>query len=248
MARTSRIVIPNLPHHIIQQGNDRQPIFRDEEDYQVFHAWMREAARQFKVAIHAYVLMGNHLHLLATPSDAQGLARMMQLLGRFYVPYFNRKYDRTGTLWQGRFKTSVIESDPYFLSCSRHIEMLPVREGVVPHPADYKWSSYLHHVGDKPDSLIADHPLYWALGNTPFEREAAYKQFMQQPIPQDEVNSLGLTVGKGWTLGSEQFQIQLEKKINRRVRPGKRGRPAKMTSDSVPPSSSDGASQNKKNI
>ncbi len=231
MARTSRIVVPNLPHHIIQQGNDRQPIFRDDEDCQLFLGWMREASRQFKVAIHAYALMGNHLHLLATPSDAQGLARMMQLLGRFYVPYFNRKYDRTGTLWQGRFKTSVIESDQFFLACTRYIEMNPVRAGLVAHPAEYKWTSYAHHVGDKPDSLIADHPLYWALGNTPFEREAAYKHFMQQPAAQEEIESLRQAVMKGRALGSEQFQIQLEKRMNRRVRPGKRGRPAKSLVD-----------------
>lgn len=231
MARTSRVVIPNLPHHIIQQGNDLQPIFRDESDLLAFHGWMREAARQFKVAIHAYVLMGNHLHLLATPSDALGLARMMQWLGRFYVPYFNRKYERTGTLWQGRFKTSVIESEQYFLSCSRYIETNPVREGLVSHPGEYKWSSYAHHIGDKPDSLIADHPIYWGLGNTPFEREATYKQYVQQPAPQEEIESLGQAVKKGWALGSEQFQIQLEKRTNRRVRQGKRGRPAKKTPD-----------------
>jgi putative transposase len=228
MARTSRIVIPTLPHHIIQRGNDRQQIFRDEEDFQVFLGWMREASKQFKVAIHAYVLMGNHLHLLATPSDVEGLARMMQWVGRFYVPYFNRKYDRTGTLWQGRFKTSIIESERYFLICSRYIEMNPVRAGLVTKPSDYKWSSYAHHIGDKTDTLIADHPLYWALGNTPFEREVAYKQFVEQPVTKEEAESLGQAVTKGRVLGSEQFKIQLEKRTNRRVRPGKRGRPSKL--------------------
>ena len=180
------------------------------------------------MAIHAYVLMGNHFHLLATPSDALGLGRMMQWIGRFYVPFFNRKYERTGTLWQGRFKTSIIDSERYFLICSRYIEMNPVRVGLVPQPSVYRWSSYAHHVGDRPDGLIADHPLYWAMGNTPFEREAAYKQFMAQPIVQAEVDELNQAVLKGWALGSDAFKKQLEKQSRRRVGPGKRGRPPKQ--------------------
>lgn len=229
MARTSRLVIPNQPHHIVQRGNDRQQIFHDADDYLAFLVWLREASRQFKVAIHAYVLMGSQLHLLVTPSDAQGLGRMMQWIGRFYVPYFNRKYDRTGTLWQGRFKTSIIESEQYFLLCSRYIEMAPVSAGLALDPSGYRWSSYAHHVGDKPDSLIADHPLYWALGNTPFEREAAYKQLMAQAVTQDEVGNLNHAVLKGLVLGSEQFKIALERRVNRRVRPAKRGRPSKRS-------------------
>ncbi|MEA5098019.1 MAG: transposase [Burkholderiaceae bacterium] len=227
MARTSRLVISNQPHHVMQRGNDRQPIFHDAADYQAFLGWLCEASRQFKVAIHAYVLMGNHLHLLATPSDESGLARMMQWVGRYYVPYFNRKYGRTGTLWQGRFKTSIIESEQYFLLCSRYIEMNPVRAGLVSAPAEYPWSSYAHHIGDKSDSLISDHSLYWALGNTPFEREAAYKALMAQALSVEEEATLKQAVQKGLVLGSEQFKIALEKRTNRRVRPGKRGRPMK---------------------
>jgi len=228
MARISRLVIPNQPHHIIQRGNDRQLIFRDADDYDTFLGWMREASRQFKVAVHAYVLMGNHLHLLASPSDTQGLARMMQWVGRFYVPYFNRKYERTGTLWQGRFKTSVIESEQYFMLCSRYIEMNPVRAGIAAHPGGYMWSSYAHHVGDKSDPLIVGHPLYWALGNTPFEREAAYRQWMTQSMALEDVDKLRQAIQKGRALGSEQFQIGLESRTNRRVRPAKRGRPFKQ--------------------
>ncbi len=228
MARTSRLVVPNQLHHIIQRGNDKQMIFHDADDYLAFLDWMRAASVQFKVAVHAYVLMSNHLHLLVTPSDEQGLGRMMQWLGRFYVPYFNRKYDRTGTLWQGRFKTSVIESERYFLLCSRYIETSPVRAGLVPHPSGYSWSSYAHHVGDKTDSLIVDHPLYWALGNTPFEREAAYKQLMAQAVTPEEVDGLHQAVLKGQVLGSESFKINLEKRTNRLIRPAKRGRPFKQ--------------------
>ncbi|MBS1187662.1 MAG: transposase [Burkholderiaceae bacterium] len=228
MARTARLVIPNMPHHIIQSGNDRQSIFRDDADYLAFQAWLKDAARQFRVALHAYVLLPNQVHLLATPVDETGLARMMQWVGRYYVPYFNQKYSRSGTLWQGRFKTSVIESEQYFLPCSRYIEMKPVRTGLAANPADYRWSSFAHHVGDRPDSMITDHPLYWGMGNTPFEREAAYKAWILQPVPDGELDALSSAVAKGWALGSDEFKIALERRTSRRVRPGKKGRPRKQ--------------------
>ncbi|MBS1170871.1 MAG: transposase [Burkholderiaceae bacterium] len=236
MARTARLVIPNMPHHIIQSGNDRQSIFRDDADYQAFLAWLRDAARQFRVALHAYVLLPNQVHFLATPVDETGLARMMQWIGRYYVPYFNLKYSRTGTLWQGRFRTSVIESEQYFLPCCRYIEMNPVREGLVAHPADYRWSSFAHHVGDRSDSMVTDHPLYWAMGNTPFEREAAYKAWILQAVSDDEIDALSRAVAKGWTLGSDEFKIALEKRTSRRVRPGKKGRPRKRVDSPSPES------------
>jgi putative transposase len=227
MARLPRLVIPHQPHHVIQRGNDRQLIFRDINDYVVFLDWLREAAKQFKVAVHAYVLMPNHVHLLVTPSDETGLGRMMQWVGRYYVPYFNYKYGRVGTLWQGRYKATVIDSERYFMICSRYIELNPVRAGMVASPAEYRWSSYAHHVGAKPDPLITDHSLYWALGNTPFDREAAYKGLVEQALTAEEINILNEATLKGWALGSEQFKINIEKKTSRRIRPAKRGRPFK---------------------
>ncbi|HEV7856878.1 MAG TPA: transposase [Herminiimonas sp.] len=226
MARLPRLVVPNQPHHIIQRGNDRQPIFRDTADYLAFLNWLRDASRQFKVAIHAYVLMTNHLHLLASPSDEQGLSKMMQWIGRHYVPYFNQKYERTGTLWQGRYKATVIDSERYLMTCCRYIELNPVRAGMVAAPADYSWSSYMHHIGIKPDSIITDHPLYWALGNTPFEREVAYKALAEQGVNEEDVAALTEATLKGWALGSEKFKSLLEKQTQRRVRKAKRGRPA----------------------
>ena len=227
MARLPRLVVPHQPHHIIQRGNDRQLIFRDHADYMVFLGWLGDAARQFNVAIHSYVLMPNHLHLLASPSEPTGLARMMQWIGRQYVPYFNRKYARVGTLWQGRYRATVIDSERYFMTCSRYIELNPVRAGLVENPGEYPWSSYMHHVGAKLDSLISDHPLYWALGNTPFEREAAYKNLIEQVLTSDEMSELNGATSSGWALGSEQFKMLLERQTNRRVRPAKRGRPFK---------------------
>lgn len=228
MARLPRLVVPNQPHHIIQRGNDRQLIFRDADDYAIFLARLREAARHYKVAIHAYVLMSNHLHLLASPSDQDGLSRMMQWIGRHYVPYFNKKYARTGTLWQGRYKATVLDSERYFMVCSRYIELNPVRAGIVSHPSEYAWSSHGHHVGLKSDPVITDHPLYWALGNTPFEREAAYRGLCEQALTEEDVGALSEATRKGWALGSDQFKLELEKKTNRRIRPAKRGRPFKQ--------------------
>jgi len=227
MARLPRLVIAHQPHHIIQRGNDRQSIFRDADDRLAFLGWLKEAAKQYQVAIHAYVLMDNHLHLLVTPSDGDGMSRMMQRVGRYYVPYFNHKYGRVGTLWQGRYKASVVEAERYFIACSRYIELNPVRAGMVADAGAYTWSSYAHHTGVRVDPLITDHPLYWALGNTPFERELAYKELVEQALAADEVDAMTQSVLKGWALGSEQFKARLEKQVSRRVRPAKRGRPPK---------------------
>jgi len=225
MARLSRLVISHQQHHIMQWGNDRQAIFKDADDYASFLSWLAEAARQFKVAIHAYALLPDHLHLLATPSDADGLSRMMQWLGRHYVPYFNRKYQRSGTLWQGRYKATVIDPEAYFLTCSSYIELSPVQAALAREPADYAWTSYLHHIGARHDALITDHSLYWGMGNTPFQREAAYKELVEQGVSQKDGEALLHATEKGWLLGSSAFKAEMEKQTQRRVAPGKRGRP-----------------------
>lgn len=227
MARLPRLVIPHQPHHLIQRGNDRQDIFRDQEDFQRFLHWLKEGARQFGVAIHAYVLMSNHFHLLVTPSDEEGMSRMMQWLGRYYVPYFNHKYGRTGTLWQGRYRATIIDSEPYLLACSSYIELNPVRAGMVGAPEAYPWSSYLHHVGLRQDPLITDHGLYWALGNTPFERELAYRGLVALGLGGPVLEQIRQATVKGWALGRENFIQQVEKKAGRRIGPIRRGRPPK---------------------
>lgn len=227
MARLPRLVVPNQPHHVLQIGIDRQSIFRDEADHTAFLAWLREAARQFKVAIHAYILLPDSFQLLVSPADAQGLGRMMQWLGRHYVPYFNAKYGRSGTLWQGRFRTTVIEADTYLLPCTQYIELGACRAGIAMAPADYRWSSYLHHVGGKVDPLITDHFLYWGLGNTPFDREGAYKGMMNEGLSSTQIRLLDESVGKGWPLGSDKFKQALEKQSLRRVTRAKPGRPVK---------------------
>ena len=227
MARLPRLMFAGQAHHLLQLGNDHQPIFRDDQDRSQFLHFLRDASRQFHVAIHAYVLMPNQWQLLATPSEARSLSRMVQWLGRYYVPWFNRKYARSGTLFQGRFKTSVLESGPYVTACCRYLEMSPVLEGLVALPGDFRWSSYGHHAGLKPDPLLTDHLTYWAIGNTPFQREAAYKNLLVQPMDEAESLILKLAIQKGDVVGSPQFKLELGKLAGRNLERGKRGRPAK---------------------
>ncbi|MGZ3159341.1 MAG: transposase [Burkholderiaceae bacterium] len=228
MARLPRLIIPDQLHHVVQSGNDRQQIFQDAEDYEAFLKWLRESSKLFKVAIHAYTLMPDRVHLLLSPTDETGLARMMQWIGRYYVPYFNRKYQREGTLWKGRYKATVIDPEQYFMPCCRYIELNPVRSGLAAEPSEYRWSSYLHHIGARQDPVIMDHPKYWALGNTPFEREAAYRELTELALKEEEIRQISDFTAKGWALGSAVFKAGLEKKTQRRVSPTKRGRPAKQ--------------------
>lgn len=232
MARLPRLVVPGEPHHIIQSGIDGLTVFRDADDHQAFLRWLRDAARQFGLALHAYVLMPDHLHLLATPRDAEALGRVMQWVGRQYVPYFNARYGRSGTLWRSRYKATVVESRPYFMLCCKYIESKPVLDGLVSSPGDYPWSSFAHHAGVRPDPLITDHALFWALGNTPFDREAAYRALSEQLPGGAEIRMLDEATRKGWALGSAQFKAALAKQLSRRVEPAARGRPKR---DKQPP-------------
>jgi putative transposase len=221
-------------HHVIQRGHDGQSAFREAEDYLFFLRCLRDAAKRFQVAIHAYALMPDRVQLLATPTDETGLARLMQWVGRHYVPYFNRKYQRNGTLWQGRYRASVIDAAQYLMLSSRFIELYPVRAGLAAQPSDYPWSSYMHHIGARPDALITDHALYWALGNTPFEREAAYRTLAEQALTAEQIAELEQAIPKGWALGPPAFKAALEKQGGRRVQPVKRGRPRAHGINSVP--------------
>jgi putative transposase len=234
MARQSRLILPQQPHHVIQRGNDGQPILRESEDYEHLLAWLKEAARFYRVAVHAYVLMPNHFHLLVTPADENGLGLMMQKIGRLYVPWFNNKYRRSGGLFQGRFRTSLVETELYFLACSRYIELHPVRAHLASEPADYPWSSCAHHAGLRPDPIVSDHSLYWALGNTPFQREAAYMELVRQGLSDQELDMIDEALNKGWPLASHAFKADLERRTQRQILPARRGRPPKK----LPPAAS----------
>ncbi|HTH78359.1 MAG TPA: transposase, partial [Ramlibacter sp.] len=147
MARLPRLTVPGYPHHVIQRGNNRQALFVSKDDYEKLLALLEEFAKKFSVAIHAYVLMSNHFHLLATPESADGVPKMMQALGRSYVRYFNDRHQRTGTLWEGRYRSTLIQAERYLLACMVYIDLNPVRAGMAADPAEYPWSSYLYYVG-----------------------------------------------------------------------------------------------------
>lgn len=227
MARLPRLVIPHQVHHVTQAGVDGRAIFVDEEDFQYFYQWLIASSQQFKVAIHAYVLLPERLHLLLTPQDAQGLSKMMQWLGRYYVPYFNAKYQRQGTLWQGRYKASVLDAQTYFLPCCVMLEEAPIRAGLVTEPAQYPWSSCQHHLGMRQDSLVVDHGMIWNLGNTPFQREAAYKHCLQQGLSSFMQQEILDKTHKSWVLGAAHFINALGNQTERRLQVRERGRPRK---------------------
>ena len=235
MARPPRLTCPGQAHHLLQSGIDRQPIFRDDEDRLQFLRWLQEAARQFQVSIHAYVLMPDHVHLLATPADQIGLGRMVQWVGRYYVPYFNRKYARSGTLFQGRFKTAVLEAGPNLVNCMHYIESNPVRAGLVASASEFHWSSYAHHAGIQSDPIVTDHLMYWSMGNTPFQREASYRAQLDQGLSPAVATELTAALLKGRVMGSAAFQAELSRLMGRPVGPGRRGRPPKKNVELATP-------------
>lgn len=229
MARLRRLIVPGHPHHIIQRGNNRQPTFHDARDYELLLGLLAEYAKREKVAIHSYVLMGNHFHLLATPETQTGLSAMMQAVGRRYVRYFNQRYQRTGTLWEGRYKATLVQTDRYLLACMAYIDLNPVRAGMVARAADYPWSSHGHYAGLRTDKLVTAHPLYWQLGNTPFAREAGYAELVNQGVTPPLQARLTESALKGWALGEPDFLAGLQKRTKRRLSRGKAGRPFSKT-------------------
>ena len=231
MARLPRLTLPGYPHHIIQRGNNRQAIFASQADYQTLLNLLLENAQKFKVAIHAYVLMPNHFHLLATPETADGLPQMMQAVGRRYVRWFNDAQGRTGTLWEGRYKSTVIDTDQYLLTCMAYLDLNPVRAGLVANStetADYAWSSHGHYIGQRVDKLITPHPLVWGLGNTPFAREAAYADLVRGGISASQQTQLTDSALRGWALGNTNFVKGLQNLTSRRVSKTAAGRPVKV--------------------
>ena len=237
MARLPRLTLAGYPHHVIQRGNNRQSIFLTAADHAHFLALIDENAKKLEVAIHAYVLMGNHFHLLATPRTDTGLPLMMQAVGRSYVRYFNQSQSRSGTLWEWRYRSTLIHADRYLLPCMAYIDLNPVRAGLVPEAKDYPWSSHSHYTGLRADKLITPHPLFWALGNTPFAREAAYAEVVRSGVSAYQQTELTRSVLSGWALGSEDFVADLQKRTERRVQRAQPGRPVlKPITDLTSPS------------
>jgi putative transposase len=227
MARQPRYLVPGHPQHVIQRGNNRQPIFKEEADYWYYYECLRDAALRQGCAVHAYVLMENHVHLLLTPQSENAIGRMMQSVGRRYVQYFNSLRDRSGTLWEGRYRATLIDSENYLLLCSRYIELNPVRTAHVKHPKDYPWSSYGWHAHGVEDPLISDHDVYLKLGKSEIERRTQYRSLFKQSINDETLSAIRDTLHKGWVLGGDKFMTDIAKVAGRRVQPLPRGRRAR---------------------
>jgi len=217
MARLPRIYMQGCAQHIVQRGNNRSVCFYTDADYAFYLLKLQEAARTYQVAVHAFVLMTNHVHLLVTPACESGVSLMMQSLGRSYVRYINIMYRRTGTLWEGRYKASLVSSDAYFLAVMRYIEMNPVRAGMVTFPRTYPWSSYRHNGMGKTIRLITEHALYQRLGETRAARMQAYRLLFDNELPSSLVDDIRQCINKEWVVGNEDFNRQIEVACNRKI-------------------------------
>lgn len=227
MARLPRLSVPGHAHHVIQRGNNRQPVFISDADRQIFLDLVRTDAAHHAVAVHAYVLMDNHFHLLVTPIAAGSLSRFMQALGRAYVRYFNDSHHRSGTLWDGRYRAAVLDADTYLLPCMAYLDLNPVRAGLVAQPQDYPWSSHGHYAGLRVDKCLTPHPLVWALGNTPFARETRYRDLVHQGVTPQQQAALTESALAGWVLGPTEFVARLQQSSSRRMSRASPGRPAR---------------------
>ena len=205
MPRRPRIRVPDLPQHLVQRGVNREPCFFAEEDYHCYLHWLKKSAADCRCAIHAYVLMTNHVHLLVTPETPNGASRLMQSVGRRYVQYINRSCGRTGSLWEGRYKSSLIQAETYLLTCMRYIELNPVRADMVQDPGQYRWSSYRHNGLGQPDPRITPHPLYFALDRNDADRQAAYRALFRSELDEEALGDIRLALSQGQPLGHGRF-------------------------------------------
>jgi putative transposase len=227
MPRRPRVVLPDIPLHLIQRGNNRQACFYAEDDYRVYLQWLWQYARETRCAVHAYVLMTNHVHLLLTPTTASGVGELMKRLGQRYVQYINRTYRRSGTLWEGRFRSCLTQEESYVLGCYRYIELNPVQAGMVEHPGDYRWSSYRTNAQGATDSGLKPHECYLALAKGKEARQAVYRELLRYPLDPGLVGAIRAATNGNYALGSSRFQEAVAKILGRRVIRGQSGRPKK---------------------
>lgn len=230
MPRRPRIVVAGIALHRIQRGNNRQACFFSEDDYLIYLDWLKEYAGLTGCAVHAYVLMTNHVHLLLTPGEANSAGELMKRLGQRYVQYINRTYCRSGTLWEGRFRSCIAQEDHYLLYCQRYIEMNPVRAEMVAHPAEYRWSSYGFTAQGEPSSLLKPHFMYEGLGQTESTRQAAYRELFRTELKPGIVDEIRKATNGNFALGNERFKAEISQMLGRRVWRGRAGRPKKKRS------------------
>ena len=223
MARLPRVAPLGIPQHLIQRGNNRQVCFASDQDMALYANLLAEYSKKFSVSIHAWVFMTNHVHLLATPNEMNAISDMMQAVGRRYVRYFNREYHRSGTLWEGRFKSSLIQSETYLLQCQIYIELNPVRAGMVSDPADYIWSSYQCHALGKTININTPHDEYLRLGDTDSTRRREYRALFHPHVNVDLIDDIRKALNKGLALGNDRFKDEIERLTGRRVRSARMG-------------------------
>lgn len=228
MPRPHRLNLPGFPQHVTQRGNNRQPCFLDDSDRNAYRRLLCKAASRSEVDIHAYVLMTNHVHLLLSPSTPEGVSTLMQDLGREYVRYFNASHERTGTLWEGRFKSSLVDSDYYCLACYRYIEFNPVRATLVDTACQYPWSSHGFNALGKPDKLVTPHPVWLALGANGKSRHRAYHRLFSSAQSDEDIETIRHTNRKGLPLGPDGFREAIASRLGIRIGTGRVGRPPKM--------------------
>lgn len=229
MARQPTFFVPGEAQHAIQRGNNREAIFAAEHDYRFYLDCLKKAAKAQGVSIHAYVLMTNHVHLLVTHDCEESLPRTMQSVGRLYVQYFNYTYRRTSTLWEGRYRATVVDSERYLLTCMRYIEFNPVRAGMVRRPADYPWSSFAANAQGAADTLLTYHELYRRLGSSDGERQAQYRQLLRAQLAIADVEAIRDSTNKAWALGNDRFRQRIQEFSGRRSAPLPKGRPAEFS-------------------
>jgi putative transposase len=241
MPRRTRIHIDGLPLHIVQRGHNRAACFFDDQDRLAYLGWLREALARARCCLHAYVLMTTHIHLLLTPEHAERVPQVLISVGRRYVQYINRTYGRTGTLWDGRYKSSLVQADAYLLLCQRYIELNPVRAGMVADPARYRWSSYRANALAEPDALVSPHPLYLALGLDDDARRAAYRELFRGALDDKPLADLRLALNQGQPIGNDRFYREIEAMAGQRRELRKRGRPRKQEAQPSADDSGQGA-------
>lgn len=225
MPRKPRFNLPGIPQHIIQRGNNRAPCFFNEPDYWQYLDDLKVSAEKYQCVVHGYVLMTNHVHLLASPSETYSISQMMQALGRRYVYFINQKYGRTGTLWEGRYKSCLVDSEAYLLSCMRYIELNPVRAGMVEHPADYLWSSFKANAFGHANDLVHPHSVYLAIDQNDNERQRIYRELFRDELGKELIHNIRESLRHELVLGGSRFKDQIEQESQRQTRLGKAGRP-----------------------
>ena len=228
MPRKPRLYLPGIPAHVVQRGNNRDACFFADDDYQYYLEVLGQGCRRYYVELHAYCLMTNHVHLLLTQQHAdRGISQVLQHVGRLYVAYINKTYRRSGTLWEGRHKASLVDADTYLLTCYRYIELNPVTANMVTTPEQYPWSSYRYHAWGQPNPLITDHFLYRSLDANPQVRQHTYRELFKYQIPETDIHEIRKSIDYNFPLGNDRFREQIENALGKTVGQSKRGRPRK---------------------